>query len=58
MQTKEQTQLTNLGQEISNDTSVDMPTAITKLNLASEAYQAALDAASKFMNVSLLDYIH
>ncbi len=58
VQTKEQAQLTNLGQQISNETAVDMPTAITKLNLTSEAYQAALESAAKFMNVSLLNYIH
>jgi flagellar hook-associated protein 3 FlgL len=57
-QTRQQTQLTNLGQDISTATAVDMPTAITKLNLASEAYQAALESAAKFMNVSLLNYIH
>lgn len=57
-QTRQQTQLTNLGQDIATATAVDMPTAITKLNLASEAYQAALESAAQFMNVSLLNYIH
>jgi flagellar hook-associated protein 3 FlgL len=58
VQTQQQAQLTNLGQQVSTATSANLPTVVINLNQASESYQALLDAASKFMNVSLLDYIH
>ena len=42
---------------VSNESSVDLPTTIVKLNQAQTAYQAALSSAAKVMNLSLLDYI-
>lgn len=43
---------------ISDESSVDLPTTIVKLNQTQTAYQAALASAAKIMNLSLLDYIH
>ncbi|MEO7600302.1 MAG: flagellin [Opitutus sp.] len=42
---------------VSNESSVDLPTTIVKLNQAQTAYQAALSSAAKVMNLSLLDYV-
>ena len=56
-QAQQQTQLTNLGQAISNAASVDLPATVVKLTQTTQAYQAALAAAAKFMNISLLNYI-
>ena len=56
-QTQQQSRLTELGQEISNASSADLPSTIVKLNQTSQAYQAALAASSKFMSTSLLDYL-
>lgn len=47
----------NLGELVSKEADIDLPTAITKLNQASLAYQAALQSTSKIMNLSLLDYL-
>jgi flagellar hook-associated protein 3 FlgL len=57
-QTQEQSGATEVSQLISNQTSADLPTTITKLSQAQLAYQAALETASKVMQLSLLDYIH
>ncbi len=48
---------TNLESLISDESSVDLPTTIVKLNQTQTAYQAALASAAKIMNLSLLDYI-
>jgi flagellar hook-associated protein 3 FlgL len=42
---------------ISKERDIDLPEAITHLNQASLAYQAALSSASQIMKTSLLDYI-
>jgi flagellar hook-associated protein 3 FlgL len=47
----------SLASLVSSESSVDLPTAIVKLNQTQTAYQAALASASKIMNLSLLDYI-
>lgn len=47
----------NLEQLVSKETDVDLATAITQLNQASLAYQAALQSTSQIMNISLLDYL-
>lgn len=49
--------ITSLASRVSSESSVDLPTAIVKLNQIQTAYQAALASASKIMNLSLLDYI-
>lgn len=47
----------SLAKLVSDESSVDLPTTIVKLNQTSTAYQAALASAAKIMNLSLLDYI-
>ena len=47
----------NLDKLISKEADVDLPTAITHLNQASLAYQAALQSTSNIMKLSLLDYL-
>jgi len=47
----------NIDQLISKEADVDLPTAITQLNQASLAYQAALQSTSNIMKLSLLDYL-
>lgn len=47
----------NLSQLLSNEVDIDMPTAISHLNQATLAYQAALQSTSQIMKVSLLDYL-
>ena len=49
--------LENIEKLISDETDVDLPEAITRLNQASTAYQAALQSAAQIMRISLLDYI-
>jgi flagellar hook-associated protein 3 FlgL len=56
-QVQQQDRATNIETLISNETSVDLPTTIVRLNQTNTAYQAALASASKIMNLSLLDYI-
>lgn len=50
--------VTSLTKLVSDESSVDLPTTIVKLNQTTTAYQAALSSAAKIMNLSLLDYIH
>ena len=47
----------NIDKLISKEADVDLPTAITKLNQVSLAYQAALQSTSNIMKLSLLDYL-
>ena len=56
-QTQRKDRLDNLQSLVSKETDVDMADAITHLNQASVAYQAALQSTSKIMNLSLLDYL-
>lgn len=56
-QGQQQDRATSIEKLISDETSVDLPTAIVKLNQTQTAYQAALASAAKIMNLSLLDYI-
>lgn len=49
--------VTSLSKLVSDESSVDLPTTIVKLNQTTTAYQAALASASKIMNLSLLDYL-
>lgn len=49
--------VTNLESLVSTESSLDLPTAIIRLNQTQTAYQAALASTSKVMNLSLLDYI-
>jgi flagellar hook-associated protein 3 FlgL len=56
-QTQLQSMSTQISTEISNDTSADLPSTIVKLNQTQLAYQAALETASKVMQLSLVDYI-
>lgn len=57
----DQTELQSTSDEISNqitsDTSSDLPTAIVQLNQTQIAYQAALETASKVMQLSLVDFL-
>jgi flagellar hook-associated protein 3 FlgL len=57
-QTQGQAGATEVGQLISNQTNADLPSTITKLSQAQLAYQAALETASKVMQLSILNYIH
>ncbi|HVW19581.1 MAG TPA: flagellin [Opitutaceae bacterium] len=57
-QTQQQSGATELSQLISNQTNADLPSTLTKLSQAQLAYQAALETASKVMQLSLVDYIH
>jgi flagellar hook-associated protein 3 FlgL len=50
-------QSTNLTAQISNSTSADLATTLTKLTQTQTAYQAALESGSMIMNVSLLNYL-
>ena len=56
-QSQQQDRATGLESLISDESSVDLPSTIVKLNQTQTAYQAALASASKIMNLSLLDYI-
>jgi len=56
-QSQQQDRATNLAALISDESSVDLPSTIVKLNQTQTAYQAALASAAKIMNLSLLDYI-
>ncbi len=56
-QSQQQDRATNLESLISDESSVDLPSTIVKLNQTQTAYQAALASAAKIMNLSLLDYI-
>lgn len=53
----QQDRATGVEKLISDESSVDLPTTIVKLNQTQTAYQAALASAAKIMNLSLLDYI-
>lgn len=57
-QGQQQDRTTSLASLVSNESAVDLPTTIVKLNQTQTAYQAALASAAKIMNLSLLDYIH
>ncbi|ACB73680.1 flagellar hook-associated protein 3 [Opitutus terrae] len=48
---------TNLESRVSDESSLDLPTAIVKLTQLQTAYEAALASTTKVMNLSLLDYI-
>jgi flagellar hook-associated protein 3 FlgL len=50
-------QATTLNGLVSNEDSTDITTAVVKLSQTQTAYQAALQSASKIMNLSLLDYL-
>jgi flagellar hook-associated protein 3 FlgL len=52
--TSQATTLTGL---ISHDDSTDLTTAVVQLSQTQTAYQAALQSASKILNLSLLDYL-
>lgn len=56
-QSQQQDRAINLESLISDESSVDLPSTIVKLNQTQTAYQAALASAAKIMNLSLLDYI-
>lgn len=56
-QTQQQSETTQLGTIISNDTSVNLPTTEVNLNQAELAYQAALQTAASVMHLSILNYI-
>jgi flagellar hook-associated protein 3 FlgL len=56
-QTQGQAGASEISQLISNQTSADLPSTITKLSQAQLAYQAALETSSKVMQLSLVDYI-
>ncbi len=56
-QSQQKDRAINLESLISDESSVDLPTTIVKLNQTQTAYQAALASAAKIMNLSLLDYI-
>ncbi len=43
--------------DVSNETDVDLSTAITQLTKVQTSYNAALQSGAKLMNTSLLDYI-
>jgi len=57
-QTQQAASSTEIGSLISTQTDADLPSTITKLSQAQLAYQAALETASKVMQISILDYIH
>lgn len=57
-QAQQKTRGDNLGSIISDETSVNLPDAIVRLNQSQVAYQAALQSAANIMKISLLDYIH
>ena len=46
-----------VGTQVSNATSTDLATTLTKLSQAQTAYQAALESGVTIMNLSILDYI-
>lgn len=48
---------TNLASRVSDESSLDLPTAIVKLTQLQTAYEAALASTTKVMNLSLLDYL-
>jgi len=50
-------QATTINGLISNADSTDITTAVVKLSQTQTAYQAALQSASKILNLSLLDYL-
>lgn len=56
-QTQEQSGSTEITNLISNQTSADLPTTMTQLSQTELAYQAALETASRVMNLSLTDYL-
>lgn len=56
-QSQQKDRVMSLEQLVSNESSVDLPTTIVKLNQTQTAYQAALSSAAKVMNLSLLDYL-
>jgi flagellar hook-associated protein 3 FlgL len=56
-QSQQKDRVMSLEQLVSNESSVDLPTTIVKLNQTQTAYQAALASAAKVMNLSLLDYL-
>lgn len=56
-QSQRRDRLENIEKLVSDETDVDLPEAITRLNQATVAYQAALQSASQIMQISLLDYI-
>jgi flagellar hook-associated protein 3 len=56
-QSQQQDRAVNLESLISDESFVDLPTTIVKLNQTQTAYQAALASTAKIMNLSLLDYI-
>lgn len=49
---------TTINTQISNLTSADMATTLTRLQQTQTAYQAALQSGVKVFSLSLLDYIH
>jgi flagellar hook-associated protein 3 FlgL len=48
----------NIDGLVSGEVDVDLPEAITKLNQATIAYQAALQSSAQIMQISLLDYLN
>jgi flagellar hook-associated protein 3 FlgL len=56
-QSQQKDRVMGLESLVSNESSVDLPTTIVKLNQTQTAYQAALSSAAKVMNLSLLDYL-
>jgi flagellar hook-associated protein 3 FlgL len=57
VQTDLTAQSTTLSGLISNADSTDIATTVVKLTQAQTAYQAAIQSASKILNLSLLDYL-
>jgi flagellar hook-associated protein 3 FlgL len=56
-QSQQTDRITNIGSLISDESSVDLPTAVVQLSQTTTAYQAALKSASTLLQTSLLDYI-
>jgi flagellar hook-associated protein 3 FlgL len=56
-QTQEQTNSTELTSLISSQTEADLPTTITNLDQTQLAYQAAMETASKILQLSITQYI-
>jgi flagellar hook-associated protein 3 FlgL len=56
-QAQQQSRGDNIVALIGNESNVDLPDAIVRLNQSQVAYQAALQSAANIMKLSLLDYI-
>ncbi|MGH7997054.1 MAG: flagellin [Opitutaceae bacterium] len=57
-QTQLQSESTEMGNLISDNTNADLPTTIVNLNQAQLAYQAALQTSASVMRLSILNYVY